>query len=380
MITKPLNIIFVLILSVINFSTLLLPLLVVFGPLFWVARDMFVDVGVDMFFFVAFSISSLMVIYVALDLIFGFTVSRYNRQSIHISKAKYIYGAQEIEESFNWLQKKFNMSRVQLYIGKDFDSINAYAVGSFRKKTIIITMGLINHIYESSRCQEEYVEALKGIIGHEMSHLSHKDFLPGLIVAANDSAIKIVEKIFRWSFVTLANIFRLIPFIGNLISSALIAIYKVTSFMITAFYKNIFTPLYFFLQNWLSRSVEYRCDRESAYAFGGSKISSALSMLGPGAYFSIFSTHPKTKSRIKNVQMVTARAGFIKPGVFDFVSNVIAISTILFLCAFTGLSVDMPRLFNRFSNDIYQPASAIASKLYEYSFSMYENIMKNFQK
>jgi Zn-dependent protease with chaperone function len=62
--------------------------------------------------------------------------------------------------------------------------------------------------------------------------------------------------------------------------------------------------IYKFIQLQISKSVEYRADRQAAMAIGGQNMAQALRPLGNSGYFSIFSSHPLTSHRIKNVLKV----------------------------------------------------------------------------
>jgi Zn-dependent protease with chaperone function len=79
--------------------------------------------------------------------------------------------------------------------------------------------------------------------------------------------------------------------------------------------------IYQFLKNFFGRAVEYRCDRQSAKAFGGLNIAHALSLLGESGYFTLFSTHPATQKRIKKVQSVEEKNAIIVASCFIQFTN-----------------------------------------------------------
>src|SRR5690606_36020203 len=86
-----------------------------------------------------------------------------------------------------------------------------------------------------------------------------------------------------------------------------------------------------FFQKMLSRSVEFRCDRDAAYAFGGNRIATGLAMLGPGSYFSIFATHPRTKTRIKKVERVSPHPGHIRVPMTTHLVNVLSLGSVFYV-------------------------------------------------
>ncbi len=114
-------------------------------------------------------------------------------------------------------------------------------------------------------------------------------------------------------------------------------------------------PIYNFLLKFLGRSIEYRCDRESAYAYGGKKMANALKLLGGRSYFSLFSTHPTTNSRIKNVEDILPQARNIRPSIFNSLANLIVILTILFICIETTNRTKIPDIYEHYMLEVYNP-------------------------
>jgi hypothetical protein len=84
--------------------------------------------------------------------------------------------------------------------------------------------------------------------------------------------------------------------------------------MIKFFYKFILLNIYKFIQLQISKSIEYRSDEQASLVVGGPNMAYALNLLGSNGYFSIFSTHPTTKNRTKNVKNIKIQeVGTIKP-------------------------------------------------------------------
>lgn len=342
--------------TIINFIILLVPVAIVGFPLFMFIESLFEKVGMNILFFLISRISFLMIVYIALDFIFGFTVRRFHKRTIPFEKATSIYGHAEISAAFEWLKKKFDMPEAKLYIGQSFDEVNAYAVGSMRRKSVIITMGLIQRLKENARDGTQYLDAIKGILGHEMSHLANKDYLPGLLTSANETANGHVAGLIRWVFFLFANLLRLIPVTGCWFYLFFAKSYNAVYWLINIFFVWLFMPIYNFTMKWMGRSIEFRCDRESSMAFGGRCMALALSMMGGDrGYFSIFSTHPKSKSRISHVEDVRPVSGSIRPGIFNSLANLISILLVVFVCSYSSYKTDVPGMYEHYLNEVHYP-------------------------
>lgn len=296
-----------------------------------------------------------MLFYMTLDFIFGFTVKRYNKKAMPFHKATSIQCHEEIEQAFEWLKKRFRMPNVELYVGQNFNEINAYAIGSLRKKYINISIGLIHLVRGQASSEQEYVDAIKGILGHEMSHLSNKDYLPGLIVSANEAATRHVSFLFRIVFRIVALAFWIIPIIGKYIYSLIMSGYLILSTALHLFNRFLFFPIYKFLMNWFGRSIEYRCDRESAKVFGGKVMAQGLSMIGGGGYLTVFSTHPSTKNRISHVKDARPEGGEIVPGIITSISNFISVILVVAVCIYSTYKTDVPGMYEHYMEEVHKP-------------------------
>jgi hypothetical protein len=71
--------------------------------------------------------------------------------------------------------------------------------------------------------------------------------------------------------------------------------------------------IYKFIQLQISKSIEYRADEQAAKIVGGKNMAHALSFLSSNGYFSIFSTHPTTANRVKNVDKLESTSSTIRP-------------------------------------------------------------------
>jgi len=363
MLAKPFTFLLVFLLTIINFIILLVPVSLLLFPIFLFFKSVFMQVGFKLFFFVVSRISGAIILYIILDTIFGFTMRAMRKGCIPIEKASVLQGHEDMMEAFEWLKNKFQIKNVKLYIDQNFNVANAYAIGSFSESTVTMTMGVVNQMHQNANSYEEFIDSVRAILGHEMSHLANKDFMPGLLTAASDRANYRISKIIRFLFMVIARIFRIIPWIGWTISQMIVTLYNITNFALMAFYRFIFMPIYKFLINFFGRSIEFRCDRESAYAYGGQKMASALSMLGGRGYFSIFSTHPTTASRIRSVRDVVPEIGKIRPSFFNRLANLLSILLVVSTFVCSTYLTNIPNLDEHYSNGFYQPISRMSGKL-----------------
>ncbi len=122
------------------------------------------------------------------------------------------------------------------------------------------------------------------------------------------------------------------PYGGSTSSSLMIEFYNISSYFLTAFNRFIVYGIYEFLRRFIGRNIEYRCDKQSAQAFGGTNMASALAMLGKSGYFTLFSTHPATARRIKKVQNIKMKDSVIGARFFDSIANYFALMFLVIIC------------------------------------------------
>jgi Zn-dependent protease with chaperone function len=252
-----------------------------------------------------------MLLFLFFDFLFSSSIAYYTARSISIAKNKED-SYRNFSEIFEIVRAKFSVPNVELYIEKT-DNVNAYAVGSLRRNVVVLTTGLVNSYRLSQENREEFLMSIEGIMAHEMSHIANKDYFLALMLLVNERATGLVSKIIDRVFRLLARIFEIIPVVGQYIALAIDCAYGVLDFSMRFFYRFIMLNLYSFIQLQISKSVEYRADRQAAMVIGGQNMARALSPLGNGGYFSIFSSHPLTSSRIKKVAKVNGIEDAIKP-------------------------------------------------------------------
>lgn len=309
MLQKILSFLLVYILSILNFIVVLSPLtFLVLGKYFLAtsAQGHYVESLV----FLSISLTTaLMLVFLFLDFCFSSSVRYYAKRSILVTKDdKY----KDIAEAFGEVKSKFNRPDVKLYVNKS-DEVNAYAVGGLRRNIIILTKGLLNLYKAETDNKTQFIIYLKGIMGHEMSHIVNKDYFTALLLIINERANNFVSKIIWIVFMIFVRIISIVPFFGEYISIAIDSIYSFLDFLINFFYKFVVLNIYKFIQLQISKGIEYRADSQGAKVVSGPEMSGALSLLGDSGYFSIFSSHPSTRNRMKNVKNVLKTSNTIKP-------------------------------------------------------------------
>ncbi len=378
MFAKPFNLIIVYILCVTNFLILFLPLIFSIYPLFILNNENFVQWLIYDVSFVAFFVISLfMIIYLILDTMFGFTIISFTRDAKPAKKyiKKYSYITETIE-NFEDVKKRFGYKNIHLMISFRRD-INAFAIGSLRKKIVVLTLGLIAEIRHLSRTEEEFQDALKCIISHEVSHLVNKDFLPALLLIANQKATNLAASILGIFFNLLIRILYLIPFLGFVINKFIIFLYKTSSFLINFFNRFIINNVFSFLKLHLNRKAEFRCDKQAALVCGGNNMAHALSFLGEHGYITIFSTHPKTAARISYVENIKKSENLIKVSFLNKASNIISITILFVICNYSlGYISKIPYLrLDGFLASYYNKIIILTSSLFNQLINLFNNFI-----
>lgn len=368
---KIFNFLMVCFLSVCNFTLVFTPFLIVI---------LFITTSVPSLIrnltaaiqFMALVSSLFMVFYLICDYLFGFSIRRIIKKCVPCHKDEdYSF----LDYIFNEVKQKFGMPKARLLI-KNSTEINAFAVASLDRKYVVLTKGIVNHMSKACSTPMEFKNVLRAIMGHEMSHLANKDFLPGLLIAANRSISSKMNVFSIKVFHILIFVVRIIPFIGKKIAALLDAVSLKVHAFTHWFYKNIVMRVYVFLKKWISRGIEYRCDKQSAKAFGAESMMRALQCLGDSNnYFTIFSTHPSIKNRVENLEGVkTVKANrHIHVGFFHCICNNLAFFMPLTVFFMTGTNVQ----FNSFTRSILE-TKTFYQKYYTQQVKVVARVKRNF--
>lgn len=363
---KLLSFILIYILSIINFAIILLPLLFIIVPIFLMKIDIIeTDSVIAIVLSILFLVSCVMNIMIIFDFIFGISSRKFLKDTENYDKLQdYLFLAYPFQE----IKAKFNRHDVKLLISNSSE-INAFAVGNMKKQYIVLTKGLITKYVMKLGPSEKMIVSLKCIMGHEMSHLINKDYLPTLLLEINEYSTKFISNILYKFFQIFINIFKIIPFFGDLITYLVLTFYKICNYLLMFFYNHVILPLYKIIYLKISRNKEFRCDMQSALANGGINVSVALSVLDDGDYFTLFSSHPKVKTRLKRIQNVKQDDKTIKPIIANSFINFFAIVFIIFLPLILFYSINFQQIVDNYNH--------IVSTVYEEIYFMKLRI-KNF--
>jgi Zn-dependent protease with chaperone function len=350
MFSKPISLILVYIITVINLVVLASPLLVAIVPFvnfshgtLLIGGELFQRVKFA-FALLCFAVSFLMLFYLVLDFLFGFSV----RASLKGCKSyEKIKNYDFLTELFNQVKSKFGEKNVKLYI-KNSEEINAYAISSFNRRAIVLTSGIINHYLKQCSDSKKFLYALRSIIGHEMSHLVNKDFLPTFLIITNQKVTNLVSNLLYIVFNFATRAASMMPFGGRFTAQLTRDAYFFVNFAVTFFNRFVVYNIYEFLRRGISRSIEFRCDRQSAKAFGGKNMALALSMLGEGGYYTIFSTHPKTRSRMSRVENIKISESIVKPQFFDALANYFSLMFLVVICLYFAKQAHIDYIVRRY--------------------------------
>jgi Zn-dependent protease with chaperone function len=341
MFVKPFSIILVYILTVINFLILTIPFVLIFTPLIYIDQQGFVSLLIDFLSACAVLISFLMILYLAFDVIFGFSIWSLTKGDKPTTKYQKKYKfMSKIEADFQELRKQFGSQNIKLLISRSGE-INAYAVGCMRAKYVVLTFGLLKHYQDNCNSEKEFHACIKAIMGHELSHVINKDYIPALLLILNDKAVNMVNNVIRVFFNIFITLTRTIPVVGNVIYSVLYFGYTFSNRVINFFYKYILYPIYNFVKLHLSRQIEYRCDRQAAEACTGLEMALALSLLGSSGYMTIFSSHPKTSDRVKYVKDIKHSDKKITSGLINQLSNLASFLVLVLILNFSYKNIDV---------------------------------------
>lgn len=341
---KIVSFLIVFMLCVINFIILTLPISLLIAPLF-VFGDRSIQFNIiTLSYFMVFVIVSLMLLYLVLDIIFGITVRSLTKGSKRHEK---LDDHEFLKTIFSEVKARFGNPNVELFVSPSMQP-NAYAIGSMRRKAIVITESLMLKFASRAKTREDFYRAIGGTLGHEMSHLINMDYLPTFLLLANEKSTRALSKIvylFIRIFITIASI---IPVVGGLFANIFINVYNILNSFILFFHKHIIMNVFEFIKKWVGRGIEYRCDKQSAQALGNDSIEKCLEFLGGKSYFSLFSTHPNTKNRLQNIANVQPKQGIVRAKIIDRFTNTVVLMTLLFSFTYCGMKSDLPMLYKEY--------------------------------
>jgi Zn-dependent protease with chaperone function len=352
MFAKPINLMMVFIVTAFNLIILALPIISIISPYIEFGSNLsYIKLDAQLYesakiaiFFLFFIASLFMLVYLFFDFIFGFSVRTSIRGCSEYSKLK---DYKFLDDVFKQVQKKFKRKNVKLLIKKS-DEINAFALGGIRTSYIVIAEGLINHYLTKSHNMDDFLLAIRSVMGHEMSHIINKDYLPTYLIITNQKITNFLSNSLYFLFTIIARAVAHIPYGGRPSSRVVYSTYTLFHFLLTLFNRVVVYNVYEFVRRFISRSIEYRCDKQSSQAFGGMNMSLALSMLGKRGYFTLFSTHPATQSRINKASKIEENNKQIKPSLINYISNIASFILLISICIYFAMLSQVDVMINAY--------------------------------
>jgi heat shock protein HtpX len=227
----------------------------------------------------------------------------YGAQQVSQSEAPVLYGV--VAE----LTSKASLPMPKVYIIEN-DTPNAFATGrNPEHAAVAVTTGIMRALSK---------EELMGVIGHELSHIQHRDILISTIAATMAGAIGMIASVARWGAIFGGGRSDSEEGGGNIVSVLLFS-------MVASFAAML-------IQLAISRSREYLADEGGAHlshplslakALGKLQVASQripmqaspstahmfiVNPLRGGGVLSLFSTHPPMEERIARLEEM-ARTG-----------------------------------------------------------------------
>lgn len=284
-------------------------------------------------------------IYLCLDFYYGFTIKSIIKDCEDISTIKELSLENRL---FLETLKKFELSNVSFLLQKS-EEVNAFAVLSLRKKYVIITTSMIEHISKSFDTQEAKEKALQGLIAHELSHLLNWDSLPNLILLSGQFIAVMISSLLTLISTVVIKIVSIIPIVSFL-ATGVTYIFLFLQFALGLIYGFILHPLYLLVERFLGRVIEHRSDYQSAKAMSWEPMYlclSALLNLQGNTFNSNFSTHPSTISRILHIYKVEKSSENIEVSFFSkYFSLIIVFASLVLTIYFLVINFNQLNYLN----------------------------------
>lgn len=297
---NPLSVIIATLFTFINFLVILLPFHVTL-ILFLDSQSNF-DLSNNIFIYTMIFMFIFTLIYLCLDFYYGFTIKTIIKGCLEI---KTIPELDFLQKNFDETIKNFDLKNVTFLL-QESKEINAFAVLSLRKKYVIITTEMVEHILKSFDTQEAQDKAFQGLIAHELSHLINWDSLPNLILLSGQVVAVILSNILTFVSTLVIRIISIIPIV-SLFAVIVTYIFLFLQFCLNMIYSFILQPLYLLVERFFGRVIEHRSDYQSAKALSWESMYlclNSLMALNGNTFNSSFSTHPSTINRILHIYKI----------------------------------------------------------------------------
>lgn len=192
---------------------------------------------------------------------------------------------------------------IGIFISDD-PSPNAFATG---RRTVCVTMGML------SRSDEQ----IKGALGHEFGHLSHKDTDRLLVISIGNTfvtAICVLAQIGAFIFEFFTQIMAAFMGRDGFFVALMASFSRFMTVVLIGLFMKVWTAIGVALCMKTSRGNEYQADEFSVRLGYGSGLISVLRSFGSGPkpeglFAALASSHPDTGDRISRIQYLMGNAG-----------------------------------------------------------------------
>ena len=352
-------------LTFIHFLLISLPFYLAIIPILnYLSKNHQIYFSSNLFNYLIIMLLILTILYILLDVIFGFTIKEYLKNTILVNDSQEYA---EYHLIFEEVKSKFKIGEVKFLLNNN-EEINAFAIATFRKNYIIVSKGMINHIDNSYEDIEDKIDALKGLLAHEFSHLVNLDFLPNLILLSGLNVSNHIDNVLKITLNIAISLISIVPIIGNLIVIIVSATYNLLHLLLQSIYTYVISPIYKLIETYLSRLIEYRSDIQSAEALGWQCIYKTLYLLlliDGNTYHSKFSTHPNTISRILKIYGVSEKPNKLS---ISIISKYFGLFIICILFFYLSLNLNINEQSNYINmNNLMYISNSFFSNLKDYS-------------
>ena len=288
-----------------------------------------------------FCISFVLCLYIALDILFGFTVFSKTRK-LKSYRFSMRYG-KICQKPFEEIKEIFKIPETQLLISPDAEE-KAYTVASIGKSFICITTGALDSLRMKTQSDKEFHEVLKGLLARQAMIFAGGDHLVQAIFEINKSVTKVTKWFNSLFFKLCGKIFSIIPVVG-------IYLQKICHFLnksIGVFLEGINILLMIIFKVFTSITAgrdECYYDAKASEIVGGESVAKALSFTEKPDY-KFFSTSTNIHKRIKKISGIKKKEKFSFDGSFQKTIVFISIVALFCLVIFLAYEIKIWRIFH----------------------------------
>lgn len=288
-------------------------LLLVLAPFLWVVNSVLTPLILLLGLTLPFSISILpwfivlfftsgLVLYFLTDYFAGFTYRSLLKDLQPVGTSfPFWKDHQEICE-------RFGLKKTELFVQDGV--FNAFALQSPSRKGIVLGQTLMDKFQSAATDDQEFQEAIRGVLGHECSHLRSGDYFPTWIYLAAQNVLTAFQAAFLSVLQFIGNVLGLIPFVGPLFGKGFQFLQQGLGFLFVKIRDVLLPFLLKLLDSWLCRQMEFRCDHQSSQVVGAKAnllTQKFLTLFSGSTKRSLLDSHPESTARVLRVFHLTRK-------------------------------------------------------------------------